>query len=195
MLNGEAIAWDLGGCNQLLNHLAQKLNLAFDRDGEIARKGHVHEELLTHLLDLFPIYLDEAIAMDNQQVVQLYFPVLDQSKLSTQDLIATSTLYIVIQIEKTIERILQKYPPQVEMKLIATGGGALNGFMMELLSERIAPFGVELVIPEKQMIEFKEAALLALIGLFRIHDIPNSLPSVTNARFPPIGGALHQVRL
>lgn len=195
MLDGEAIAWDLGGCNQLLNHLAQKLDLSYDRDGEIARNGQADEALLTQLMALFPIYLDEAIALDNQQVVQLYFPVLDQSKLTIQDLIATSTMYIVTKIEKTIERIFQKYPPQEEMKLIATGGGALNRYMMERLAEKLAPFTVELVIPDQQMIEFKEAALLALMGLFRIHHIPNSLPSVTKAQYPPIGGALHQVQL
>jgi anhydro-N-acetylmuramic acid kinase len=194
ILAGEPIAWDLGGCNQLLNHLSKKLNISYDKDGEIARKGTTNKQLLHDLHQLFPIYVDEPIAMDNQQVVNLYFPLLDSSTFPIEDIFNTTTVYIVSQIQKTLEQIFQKYTNKRHYKLIATGGGALNTYMMELLQQKAENLNIELIIPTKQIIEFKEAALLALIGLFRLHQIPNSLSSVTGAKYPPIGGALHTIR-
>ncbi len=185
------LAWDISGCNQLLNHLSRKLGIAYDKNGEIARGGKEDINLTSALHNLLPFRIDEPVALDNQQVVNLYFPVLDDASRPVEDLLRTSTGYIAAQISRTISELQKKYAIRRKTRLLATGGGALNGFMMELLGAQLGEMDVELVIPERTIIEFKEAALIALAGLFRKAGLPNSLPSVTFARHPSIGGALH----
>lgn len=191
MLGTGPLAWDVSGCNQLLNHLSHKLGLPYDKDGQIARSGKPDQDLLDMLNGLLPFRTDEAVALDNQQVVGLYFPVLEQSPAALEDQLNTCTRYIADQIQKTVNHLKRHYGVQRHTRLFATGGGALNGYLMELLKEKLAIEETELVIPEKEIVEFKEAALIALAGLFRKYKIPNSLQSVTFAQNPPVGGALH----
>ena len=74
--------------------------------------------------------------------------------------------------------------------MIITGGGALNLFLVECI--RTYCKNVEVVIPDRKIIEFKEAALMALMGLLRIENQTNTLHSVTGAQHDTISGAIHQ---
>ena len=51
---------------------------------------------------------------------------------------------------------------------------------------------IEVVLPSPEVIQFKEALLMALMGLMRIENIPNCLSSVTGATHDSIGGAIYQ---
>ena len=74
--------------------------------------------------------------------------------------------------------------------MIITGGGALNSFLVSCIRKYCE--NVEVVVPERQIIEFKEAALMALMGLLRIENQPNTLHSVTGALHDTISGSFHQ---
>jgi anhydro-N-acetylmuramic acid kinase len=75
-------------------------------------------------------------------------------------------------------------------KLLATGGGALNGFLMGRLGEMLEEHGVEVIVPGKQLVNFKEALIMAFIGVLRWRQEYNVLSSVTGAARNSIGGAL-----
>ena len=60
--------------------------------------------------------------------------------------------------------------------------------MQELFKERI---NLEIIVPKQETIEFKEAILMALLGVLRLENIPNCLASVTGARRDTIGGAVY----
>ena len=119
---------------------------------------------------------------------------LDKAEIPIEDLLCTVTDYIVAQIDNTIQMLIDKYEVTRNLRLLATGGGALNTYLVERLTEKLSLLGVEVIIPERNFIEYKEAALLALIGLCQLHQLPNSIPSVTQATFPPVGGVTHLIR-
>ena len=52
---------------------------------------------------------------------------------------------------------------------------------MECLGQELGQQNNKLVIPEKEMIEFKEAILMALMGYLRLHNKVNVFSSVTGA--------------
>ena len=80
--------------------------------------------------------------------------------------------------------------PSRRVKMLVTGGGAHNTFLVERLEAILAGRGVELVIPDEQTVNFKEALVMALIGVLRWREENNVLASVTGARRDSIGGAV-----
>ena len=72
--------------------------------------------------------------------------------------------------------------------LLITGGGALNHYLIECISN-IEP-KVKITIPDKLIINYKEALIFALLGYLRITGQANTLASVTGARCDSIGGNL-----
>jgi len=61
---------------------------------------------------------------------------------------------------------------------------------MERLKDELKPANIEVVVPDRQIIEFKEALIMALIGVLRWRQEYTTLPSVTGASRSSIGGAL-----
>jgi anhydro-N-acetylmuramic acid kinase len=75
-------------------------------------------------------------------------------------------------------------------RLLATGGGAHNRFLVSRLRDRLEPKGVEIVVPENSLVDYKEALVMALIGVLRWREENNVLASVTGASRDSIGGAV-----
>ena len=75
-------------------------------------------------------------------------------------------------------------------KMLVTGGGAHNAFLVGRIREMLAPLGVEVIVPDKELIDYKEALVMALIGVLRWREENNTLASVTGASRDSIGGAV-----
>jgi anhydro-N-acetylmuramic acid kinase len=75
-------------------------------------------------------------------------------------------------------------------QLLVTGGGVHNAFLMERLKALLDPLHVELVIPDDKLVDYKEALIMALIGVLRWRDEVNVLSSVTGAERDNVGGAV-----
>jgi anhydro-N-acetylmuramic acid kinase len=71
--------------------------------------------------------------------------------------------------------------------MLVTGGGAHNTFLVDRLRARL---GVEVVVPEAGLVDYKEALIMALIGVLRWREENNVLSSVTGASRDSIGGAV-----
>jgi anhydro-N-acetylmuramic acid kinase len=71
-----------------------------------------------------------------------------------------------------------------------TGGGAFNNFLIERLSKNLQEVNFEVFIPEEEVVQYKEALIMALIGTLRWREQYNVLASVTGASQNSIGGAL-----
>jgi anhydro-N-acetylmuramic acid kinase len=52
----------------------------------------------------------------------------------------------------------------------------------------------EIVLPEAKIIQFKEACLMALLGVLRMEGLPNCISSVTGATKDAIGGAIYSAQ-
>ena len=72
--------------------------------------------------------------------------------------------------------------------LLVTGGGAFNGYLLELVGQYCP--AVTITVPDVDIINYKEAIIFALLGYLRVNGRVNTLASVTGARRNSIGGTL-----
>jgi len=74
--------------------------------------------------------------------------------------------------------------------MLVTGGGAFNDFLIERLKEKLAGLNVGVVVPDEKLVKYKEAMIMAFMGVLRWRQEYNVLSSVTGASRDNIGGAL-----
>jgi anhydro-N-acetylmuramic acid kinase len=71
-----------------------------------------------------------------------------------------------------------------------TGGGAFNKFLVERISTHLQEINFEVFIPGDDVVIYKEALIMALLGTLRWREQYTVLSSVTGAKRNSIGGAL-----
>ncbi len=78
---------------------------------------------------------------------------------------------------------------------IVSGGGALNGTLMQMLKDRLAPHGCTLCDSSNfgLHVEAKEAAAFALLAWHTWHHLPGNVPTATGAKRPAILGQVMYV--
>lgn len=185
--NGSTLAFDVCPANQVLNGLAEMIGKDMDEDGEMARSGNLQMDILADLNDEAYYIQQPPKSLSNEQAKQLVFPILLESKNDTKDLLRTAVQHIA---DKIADAVAQ-YPAGKEKPvLLATGGGAMNGFLMKQLKEALAKHNTDLHIPDKETVNYKEAIVMALIGILRFREETNVLSSVTGASRDSISGAL-----
>jgi anhydro-N-acetylmuramic acid kinase len=74
-----------------------------------------------------------------------------------------------------------------EGKMLVTGGGAFNSFLIERMQ---ALTTTEIILPEPDLIDYKEAIVFAFMGVLRLREQVNCLASVTGARKDSCGGVI-----
>ena len=176
--DGKRIAYDLCIANQALNYLAQMKGLEYDKDGALARSGEVDHSLLKKLNNL-PFFLQEPPKSLGREFFETYQKDLLKD-LSVEDMLATFVEHIALQIALPIS-LLPKG------KILCTGGGARNQYLIERLQARTKH---EVVVPEKQIIDYKEALVFAFLGLLRMEGKTNVLSSVTGAASDSCSGRI-----
>ena len=180
------IAFDVCPANQILNALAKELGLNFDKDGQIAENGHMILSLFDTLNNHNYYKQPFPKSLDNNQVFHMFTKPLLDAEGSWQDKLHTATQHIGFQIAKTIETLGSQSP----QTLFVSGGGAFNQYLLSSIKNYNT--NINIVIPNKEIIEFKEAILMGLMGVLRTENIPNCLASVTGADQDTIGGAIYQ---
>ncbi len=184
----EYIAFDICPANRVLNSLAAKVGKPYDAGGEMASTGIISDDLLQKLNALS--YYQEAPpkSLDNSFGADEVFPLIKSFGLTHNDSLRTFVEHIVIQIKAAIEN---NYKGQMaNNKLLVTGGGAFNSFLVGRLKEELNPLNIEVIIPDSQIVQYKEALIMALIGVLRWRQEYNVLSSVTGASRDSIGGAV-----
>lgn len=187
-LEGKIIAFDICPCNQILNALAELAGHSFDRDGAIASSGILNRPLLDkfqqddYLTKPFPKSLDNTWAQNHQVKDAVEWDA------SLEDKMHTAVEFIAMEIARALIDLDQKDTPR-PLTLFCTGGGALNQYLIARI--RFHCEGIELVLPSRKIIEFKEVSFIALAGLFRCLKIPSLFSSVTGAPSDTINGALY----
>ena len=69
-----------------------------------------------------------------------------------------------------------------------TGGGALNSYLMARIKQLSS---TKIIIPEMDIINFKEAIIFGFLGFLRINNQVNCLSSSTGARMNHSCGDIH----
>jgi anhydro-N-acetylmuramic acid kinase len=74
-------------------------------------------------------------------------------------------------------------------KMLVTGGGAFNKFLIERIA---ALSGIKVEVPNDELVKFKEAVVIAFMGVLRMRNEVNVLKSVTGASKDSVGGAVYR---
>lgn len=170
-IDGQRIAYDICMANQMLNYLASKLGYDYDNNGNFARQGNVNQELLNIFNDN-SYYDKEAPKSLGREFFEKYqHEIIDSSALPVKDLLATATEHIARQIVKATDSLEKS-------KMLITGGGAKNNFLIERIRKMSKH---EIVIPDTMIIDYKEALIFAFLGTLKLEGKINVLSSVTGA--------------
>ncbi len=166
---GQRIAYDICIANQALNWLAQREGLSYDKDGMLARQGNVDDTLLQSLngnaffTQAFPKSLGREFFESQQKALLESVP--------TTDALATFVEHIAIQIADSTRKL-------PKTRLLVTGGGAHNRFLVDRIQSHTAH---QVIVPDRQTVDYKEALIFALLGFLRLEGSTNVLCSVTGA--------------
>lgn len=178
---GKRIAYDICIANQMLNYLANKLGYDYDNNGSFARQGKVNLDLLKAFNDN-SYYDKEAPKSLGREFFEKYqHQIIEESSLDVRDILATATEHIASQIVKSTD-MLEK------SKMLITGGGAKNNYLVERISELSKH---EVVIPDTMIIDYKEALIFAFLGTLKMEGKINVLSSVTGATSDSSSGTIH----
>lgn len=191
--NGDTFydAFDVCPANRVLNMLAKTTGMDFDDNGNMAAQGRIHEELLNHLNGLAYYQQDYPKSLANGFGTDEVFPLVNGFGLSVEDALATCVEHIAMQVAAAIERISKKRSTDpTREKLLVTGGGALNGYLVSRIEKHLAPKAMEVEVPDLVTVQYKEALIMALLGVLRWREEDTVMQSVTGASRSSVGGAL-----
>lgn len=167
--NDRRIAFDIGPVNIVLNKFSQQLGKEFDENGDLARKGKINFDLLTQLDSLNFYQLSPPKSLGIEWVNENIQPLLNNE--SSENILATFTEHAANQIANVFEKYQFK-------NVLFTGGGTYNNFLIEKIQSKSE---TKIMIPEKTVIEFKEALIFAFMGVLRINNEINILSSATGS--------------
>ena len=167
--NNKRIAFDVCPVNIVLNVYAQKLGFDYDDKGSLAKSGAYLLALGEALnsLDFYKQLPPKSLGLE--WVQKEIFPIIDSSKRNPIDVLRTFTEHIAWAIAKVLPK---------QARVLVTGGGAFNTYLLK----RIKYYkDVTLIVPEEDIINFKEALIFAFLGFLKLDNQVNCLGSVTGA--------------
>ncbi|WP_340075727.1 anhydro-N-acetylmuramic acid kinase [Leptobacterium sp. I13] len=184
---GERIAYDIAPINMLLNHLAQKLNKPYDKNGQLAQKGVPNNDFLEQLNALAYYHQSPPKSLGYEWFENNILPIAENISDAMENLLHTAVQHIAIQIAKSIKNV----PTTGKIKtVLVTGGGAKNDFLIHVLQQQLGST-YKVVVPKKDSIDYKEALIFALIGVLRERNEVNCLHSVTGAAKDSSSGVIY----
>ena len=173
--DGDRVAYDITFCNMVLNHLSKRRQMEYDKGGQMASEGKIDANLL-NALDKWSYYSQTGPrSLGFEQVSAEIFPLLEG--MGIPDLLHTCVIHITRKIAESCDQ---------SGKLLLTGGGAHNDFLRMCLQQELPM--LEVIYPERWLVDYKEAIVFALLGTLRIIGQTNVLASVTGASHDSVGG-------
>ena len=182
-VNGKRKAFDICFCNMILNYLSAKAGKDFDKNGMLASKGSINQKLLNSLEKIYHSNGKKKPSLGREGFEKEFQSLFDNKSIPLNDRLRTACESIASEIASSIPTSNKK------MKLLTTGGGALNSFLIELIGSKL-PAKTKVIIPSKTIINFKEALVFAFLGVLRLQGENNVLKSVTGASYNSCSGVL-----
>jgi anhydro-N-acetylmuramic acid kinase len=169
--NGQRLAFDISAVNTVLNFYAQQHGWDFDDRGAFAKSGKLHESLVDALNALTYFQLAPPKSLGFEYVKTTLLPLIETYTIDTASKMHSFTEHVAYQISSAL--------PEKSGHLLITGGGAYNDFLVERIQHYLPQ--IQIVIPNKKTIEYKEALIFGLLGVLRLRNEINVLHSVTGA--------------
>ena len=170
-------AFDICPANIVLNKISRKLKLDFDNEGNLAMQGKIITKLFSKLNSL-SYYNNKSPKSLSREWVEKNIDPLILERYNHKDVLHTLCEHMGKQIGQYLK----------EGKTLVTGGGAFNKYLIE----RIKNYSnSQIVLPNKKIINFKEAMIFAFLGVLKIRNQNNCLKSVTGAKQNSCGGEIN----
>ena len=176
-------AYDICFVNMGLNYLAEKAGKAYDKNGEMASDGEVDKTLSRKLSGIYATLKNKRPSLGRELFDAKVKPLLDDQKIPIKNRLCTVSFAAAKEIAEAILTLAKK--PRV----LCTGGGAFNKFLISQILEAIGDDAM-LIMPDEEIIKFKEALVFAFLGVLRVRDEVNCLKSVTGATVNSSSGVL-----
>lgn len=176
--NGKRIAFDICPVNIVLNYFAKYLGKDFDENGNFAKAGMVNLEILEQLNSLDYYHQDPPKSLGIEWVNENIFPKLRTE--TPENNLATFTEHAAFQIAEIFKKHNLK-------KVLFTGGGTYNTHLLERIRHHSE---TEIIVPQKEVVDFKEALIFAFMGVLKINNEINVLSSATGSSEDHITGIL-----
>ena len=180
--NNKRFAWDICPANMALNFIAGKMNKKMDRDGIEGKRGSIKKQLLEELNGLEFYKTIPPKSLGREWFERNFLKILQDHPASWHDKLRTVYEHISLM-------IVSACFSHRKGRLLVTGGGAHNIFLVERIKHQSKH---DIIIPGKDIIDFKEALIFAFLGLLRLENKVNCLSSVTGSSKDNIGGSVYQ---
>lgn len=180
--DGERHAFDICFCNMGLNYLAQQAGKRYDAQGRMAASGEVHPAMLRQLNKVYARWRRKRPSLGREMFETDILPILQQKKISIADKLCTL-------VESTAQEIATAIAEVPQAQVLCTGGGAYHTYLITRLLD-LCGDNATLVVPDDEVVQFKEAIVFAFLGVLRIRNEVNSLKQVTGASRNSSGGVL-----
>jgi anhydro-N-acetylmuramic acid kinase len=180
--NHQITGFDICGCNLLLDRLAKEAGMAFDNNGHLAKTGNAIQSLLQKLISSRLDTFKAKLSLSKEMILQNEWQILENTTAPINDKLVTVCEYIAEMVNQAVSS------GQDKQKMLVTGGGAFNTFLIDKLQEKLA---LKIILPDKNLIGFKEALIFAFLGLRRLEQKYNCLSSVTGAKRNSTGGCIY----
>jgi anhydro-N-acetylmuramic acid kinase len=179
--DGKRIAFDISPVNTVLNFYANQLGFDYDDRGKISKSGKINSDLLNALnaLEYYKKQFPKSLGFEFVKTVVL--PLMENYAIGIEDKMHTFTEHVALQTGLAL--------PNSQGKMLITGGGAYNDFLITRIHHYLP--NLQLIIPDRKTLEYKEALIFALLGVLKLRNEINVLSSVTGAKMDHSSGIIH----
>ena len=180
--SGSTKAFDICGCNILLNKYSKIYDKEFDEFGKLSSKGKVIPELIERLDSISYNLIEGPKSLDKQKLLNDNYKLIDDYLANKSDIDLKKTGHNVLAtiVEHISNEIFNVVSKQNNLKnILITGGGAKNNFLIDQIKKKL---NCSVIIPEEIIVDYKEALIFAFMGKLRLQNKINCLKTVTGAK-------------
>ncbi|MBC7523166.1 MAG: anhydro-N-acetylmuramic acid kinase [Flavobacterium sp.] len=181
--NESRIAFDISPVNTVLNFYANSLGLEYDDKGAISKTGLLNLDLYDELNHLTYYKKSYPKSLGLEFVQEKILPLVEKYTIPTPDKMHTFIEHIAIQTCLALDLKIGK--------MLITGGGVYNEYLIERIKFYLP--NMQIIIPEKKIVEYKEALIFGLLGVLKLRNEINVLSSVTGAKVDHSSGKVYLI--
>lgn len=181
----DVLAFDTGPGNMLIDAACFKLfNVAYDQNGNIARRGKINQEIVNKLMEDEYFQKQPPKSTGREKYSMSFLEDIlkkqEEYQMSNEDLIATISAFTAYSIINQVETFVPEFN---EGELVVSGGGANNPYLMELLNKyKTKDYKIITGYDLGYNADAKEAIGFAVLGYLRIMNKASNVISVTGAK-------------
>ena len=164
-----------------LNKYAALLNADYDKNGDFAKAGALNKMLLQKLNKLGYYTKNAPKSLGTEWLDENFYPLISED-LDPKTILRTVSTHIATQITHTLKanNISSVY---------LSGGGVKNKFLINELKKSY--FG-NIIVPDEQVIDFKEALIFAFLGYCYLLNRATTIQTVTGSALSLSTGVYHK---